>query len=345
MKIRMMCIVPGLALVFIGGCSPFGIKQNSSIPKPATPRVEIAVFQDDLIQYSPGDSVHADSMDVGIADKGREIFRTITLPQFDKPVRIMATVRIKPIPKDDISVYDPWDRAGNFRIKVPGQPDVELVKFVTAYGGFTEFNVDVSQLAPLLQGGVTLVGSIDTWVKPAWWVDLTLTFQPDIAIQQPIWVLPLMYEPSFSQGKFSDDQLITEIEIPAGAKKIALNYLVSGHCTDGRDADEFVSKDNVIGLDGTEIYRFKPWRDDCQQYRAINPYTRRWSDGWWSSDFSRTGWCPGTAILPTEIPVAIKSLSAGKHKVSFGIENIRPKDETGYGYWRVSAYLVGYEKQ
>ena len=45
----------------------------SSIPKPIIPSVEISVFRNDLIQYCSGDSLHADSVDVSIADKGREI--------------------------------------------------------------------------------------------------------------------------------------------------------------------------------------------------------------------------------------------------------------------------------
>ena len=138
--------------------------------------------------------------------------------------------------------------------------------------------------------------------------------------------------------------MIKEVAIPTGATKMEMKYLVSSHCTNRIDADEFTSKDNVIGFNGKEIFRFKPWRDDCLQYRSINPYTRRWSDGVWSSDFSRTGWCPGTAVLPTDIPLDETDVSASPHRVSFCVENIRPKDEKGHhGYWRVSAYLVGYK--
>ena len=122
-----------------------------------------------------------------------------------------------------------------------------------------------------------------------------------------------------------------------------MNYLVSGHCTDGRGADEFEQKDNVIYIDGHVVYRFRPWRDDCRQFREVNPYCRRWSNGWWSSDFSRSGWCPGDFVAPVELDLT-DHLTPGRHTIRFVIENMRPVDEDGnYGYWRVSSHLVGWE--
>ena len=68
-------------------------------------------------------------------------------------------------------MHDKWDRAGSIRLITEGQPDLEIVKFVTAYGGQTDWSVDVSALAPLLRGPVEMAAFIDTWVSPAWRVD------------------------------------------------------------------------------------------------------------------------------------------------------------------------------
>ena len=85
----------------------------------------------------------------------------------------------------------------------------------------------------------------------------------------------------YSDGLTAENQpaggLGAEIEIPPGTRRVVLYYLVSGHCTDGRDADEFVPKDNVLRVDGRVVHRFRPWRMDCRQLRSINPYCRRWS--------------------------------------------------------------------
>ena len=51
-------------------------------------------------------------------------------------------MRLRPIPKDEVSVHDPIDRAANIRLVVPGEPDIEVVKYITAYGGLTDHEVD-----------------------------------------------------------------------------------------------------------------------------------------------------------------------------------------------------------
>ena len=91
------------------------------------------------------------------------------------------------------------------------------------------------------------------------------------------------------------------------------------------------------------MHRYKPWRDDCRRFREINPYTRRWTDGYWSSDYSRSGWCPGDWVPPLTLDLS-DHLTPGSHVVTVNVEDVRPKDEDGHlGYWRVSSHLVGWE--
>lgn len=149
----------------------------------------------------------------------------------------------------------------------------------------------------------------------------------------------------FTDEKPGKDGITTDVIIPDSLVKVDLYYLTSGHCTDGTDADEFISKDNVISVDKHVVYRYRPWRDDCTDFRAVNPYTRRWSEGYWSSDFSRSGWCPGDIVEPLVLDL-IDHFKPGEHNVNLKIENIRPKDENdNYGVWKVSAFLVGYKEK
>lgn len=46
-----------------------------------------------------------------------------------------------------------------------------IVKFITAHGGETTHEVDVTDLAPFLGGPVVWKGHVDTWVTPAWRMD------------------------------------------------------------------------------------------------------------------------------------------------------------------------------
>ncbi len=319
-----------------------------------TPEQTIDIFSGNDIHFNMEEPGKFASEEVISEDNGRMISRNITLPALKKQTRITAHLEIHPIPKDDLNMHDNWDRAGSLRLSREGAPDIEIVKFMTAYGGESVYDVDVSHLAKVLQGKCTIKGFIDTWVSPAWKVDLSLTYETvedstgeEIYIDyvyNPDWVQGVMLEDSFNDEKMGENGVEVEVTIPDGMKRLVMNYFVSGHCTDGNGADEFVPKDNVIYIDGKSVYRFQPWRDNCTQFRAKNPYTRRWSSGFWSSDYSRSGWCPGDKVDPILIDVT-DYLTPGKHKILFMIENMRPKDENGnFGYWRVSSHLLGWGK-
>jgi hypothetical protein len=318
---------------------PFVARAQASLPRFAP--TTVSVFSEEMIHFSPSDSTAFASHGVTVADMGRVIVRRLRLPEPPGPCRIFARVATIPIPKDELQVHDPWDRAGNVRLVLPGMADVEIVKFITAYGGFSEHEVEVTQLAPLLRGECVIKGFVDTWSSPGWKMDFSLRYESAPGTAPPDWALGLLYTESV-RSDTPPESLRGAVEVPAGLSRIELQYLVSGHCTDGRDADEFVSKPNVIRIDGRELVRFKPWRDDCLQFRARNPYCRRWSDGNWSSDYSRSGWCPSDAVAPLVFD-ATRELGSGEHEIAFAIESIRPRGSDGqFGYWRVSARLVGW---
>lgn len=306
--------------------------------------VTVHVFYESAIHFTPDDSSRYDTEAVTASDNGREISRTLEVVRPSGPVRITAHVQVLPIPKDEVVVHDKWDRAGNVRLSRPGMPDIELVKFVTAYGGKTTHEVDVSPLAPLLDGPCTFKGFIDTWVSPAWKISFSLLFEPVETSDSPDWVAGILYDQSFTEERLRQGERTVDVWIPEEMGRVEMRYLVSGHCTDGTGADEFESKDNVITVDGKEVHRFRPWRDDCLQFRTLNPYCRRWSDGSWSSDYSRSGWCPGDEVPPVTIDLTTH-LPPGGHVIGFHIADVRPKNEEGhFGYWRVSSHLLGWAR-
>lgn len=318
---------------------------RAAAPPPApAPLAAVTIFKADNVYFFQGDSLPPlNGAEVVSRDNGRVVERTVDLgAAFQRPGRIVARVTIHPIPKNEDIVFDRWDRAGSVRLAPPGQPEVELVKFMTSFGGTTEHEVDVTELAPLLQGSVTFRAFIDTWLRPAWTVDFQLRLERADDAPRPVWVQPLFLVDEVTRTMTDAGPLTAAFTVPPGLGRVTLRYLVSGHCTDGRDDDEFVQKQNVIGVDGREAHRFAPWRDDCRQFRALNPYTHRWSDGTWSSDYSRSGWCPGDWVRPTLIDLT-GSLPVGHHTIDATVENIRPRGADGYyGYWRISACLVGW---
>lgn len=314
----------------------------------------VEVFTSESVHFYPSAPDTLTSPGVTVEDNGRVVVTSVELEPPDWPHRILAVVSTEPVPKDEVSVHDPWDRAGNVQLRTRGRPHIELVKFVTAYGGATEHRVDVTHLAPVLQGECEFAGFVDTWLSPAWKLSLSIEFEPaeewelletNASPAASDWVLPLLYEQDATAPNLGESGYEVSVVVPDGIERAILYYLASGHCTDGRDEDEFVSKDNVISVDGMVVKRFRPWRDDCVNLREVNPYTRRWSDGWWSSDYSRSGWCPGDDVPPVRADLT-DHLRPGGHAMTFNVEDVRPRDENDHhGYWRISGYLVGWKSE
>lgn len=348
----MMRMLPILALPFLfGACAGSTptpvISASQAVPMDAQ---LTTIFDDTLIQFLPSDSSLNAEPEYGIhgktgyRDSGRIAWRTAFWIRGTGDMRfgLTAVVETRPIPKTALSVHDPWDRAGSVSLRRPGAPNIEVLKFMTAYGGVTRHSADVTWLVPFLVGDLGFEGFVDTWSSPGWRMDFSLELRPDTSAYPPDWGLALFNEQSVTRDLMDAGPIRVAVEIPADLERIEMLYFVSGHCTDGRGADEFESKPNVLTIDGEERIRFEPWRDDCLRFRPINPYCKKWSDGSWSSDFSRSGWCPGDAVAPHRFDLS--GLAPGAHDFEFTIENIRPRDESGHGYWRVSAVLIGWEK-
>jgi hypothetical protein len=334
----------------------FGVAgAGSPFPEQRDPRT-IHVFHRQGIHFAPADSNHYDSMKIHASQGGRVVTRTLDLEPPPYPAQIEIRVAIHPVPKDAESVHDRWDRAGNVRLIRPGAPDLELLKFVTAYGGETEYRADVTELASLLRGRVTIKGFIDTWVSPAWTMDVALEWSPlpdsargvaaagdEEQLTPADWVAGLCYEESWTAERNGDQGLRVPVTIPPGLTRIVCEYLPSGHATDGRGGEEFEPREHLILVDGREVKRLQPWRDDCKAFRTINPYCRRWSDGSWSADYSRGGWCPGDQVAPIAIDMSA-ALTPGAHVLAIQIPGIRPRGDDGqFGYWRLSARLLGWK--
>lgn len=320
-------------LVLIAGC---GERIESPVPR------TITLYDDVTVHFTPDDTLRYDSPFASARDKGRVMATYRELPPLAGPEQITMRLHVAPIRKDIRNMHDRWDRAGWVRLLKPGMAPVELCRFMTAYGGAITHEVDITRVWPLLTGHCEFEVFIDTWVSPAWTVDVDLVFTPDAtgATAPPRWTTGLV----FPDGGLTAEspETSTRVTVPPGTRWIELAVISTGHCTDGTGADEFITKDNVLLVDGREVHRWRPWRDDCAEFRAVNPYCAKWADGSWSSDYSRSGWCPGDVALPRFIDLS-GVLTPGEHTVTWRIEDVRSRDAEGnHGYWRVSAAVSGW---
>ncbi|MCF7885742.1 MAG: discoidin domain-containing protein [Candidatus Marinimicrobia bacterium] len=300
----------------------------------------VTIFDDIGIHYGDESKYETDS--VKVENMGNIIARTIELPEFQGPVKIIAHLIVKSYLHPSLTdgeEGDPWDRAGTVFLSVPGMENIELLKFITGFGGKSDLTHDVTNLAPLLQGETTIKALIGTYSSPAWQVNFELKYIPIDTLENSDWANGIYYETDLRRGDVTAEEPSRNVTIPQDQDRIELIYYTSGHSTEGDEYDEFHKRDNVIYIDGKEMYRYQPWRTDCENFEKQNPYSGSWSQGGrivYSYEFSRSGWCPGDKVYPVVLDVT-DELTPGEHKIQFAVENIGART----GYWRLSSYLSG----
>lgn len=292
-----------------------------------------------------------------LREQGRMVETVVDLPPMPidqrDAMQITATVQIMPslIQVDGgYQAGDPWPRVGTISVLVPdgygNLRDVELMRLITGYGGAATYSADLTALAPLLHGRTIIRAFIDTYTNPAWEISLTLSYtQNNAGFRRPALASPVFNHPHVTA---QESVLRSTITIPEGLNRPRLRILSTGHATDGRGGDEFVPRTHILRIDGEEVARWRPWAEQGNVLRPMNPTSGRAEiDGReiWSSDFDRSGWHPGLIVKPLIIPAA--ELTPGQHEIELEILNIRAADledeKQEHGYWRLSMIVVADE--
>lgn len=237
---------------------------------------------------------------------------------------------------------------------------VEVMRFMTPFGvgAFNDikvkgyewadsviFKAEVTHLAPMLKGEVWIGAYVSTWNAKGYKISMNLKYHPSSRTNKANTIYPLINTVSMleqaGQGYptvfGNDDKLEVKVNIDKPLKNARIVYTTTGHGGWG-GGDEFNPKLNTIYMDGKEIFKFIPWREDCASYRHVNPCSGNFSNGLSSSDLSRSNWCPGTVTFPTYIPVG--DISKGEHTISIKIDEGLPEG-TSFSYWCISAVLIG----
>ena len=243
-------------------------------------------------------------------------------------------------------------------------PLVELVRFFTPFGvhHFNQYRSlpdkewedaayykqDVSDLRQYLQGDVYIGAFIGNYDGGGHKITLDLKAYPESyewsSGEDKLWTLPLfntcnvMEMSGQNYGKlFETDSLTVKFTVPEGLSSLRLRYISTGH--GGWDnGDEFVPKENVILIDGEPRFRHTPWRSDCGTFRTFNPASGNFWNGMSSSDYSRSGWCPGTATQPVYFDLT--GLAPGEHTITVAIPQGQ-REGTYFSAWNVSGVLIG----
>lgn len=242
-------------------------------------------------------------------------------------------------------------------------PPVELVRFFTSFGvghfndrlqidGLTwldenYYKQEITELADRLRGDVLIGAFIGNYDGGGHKLSLDIVAYPGDYEwnEEPIHShsLPLfntcnvMEMAGQNYGRlFLTDSLKIEFDIPEGAKNLRLRYISTGHGGWG-GGDEFNPKENAIFIDGTKAFTYTPWRCDCATFRDQNPVSGNFWNGMSSSDYSRSGWCPGTATNPVYFD--LNHLAPGHHTLHIAIPQGKDEGES-FSHWMISGVLL-----
>ncbi len=246
------------------------------------------------------------------------------------------------------------------------QPPVEILRFITPFGvgHYNEqvsvqgqvwadsvvYKQEITELASLLQGPVWLGAFIGNYDAGGHEVSLDLRWHPgerlrDTSPAPPApWTQPLFNTVNVLEmagqeyGRlFEKDTLRVMVDIPADVGDVHLRFISTGHGGWG-GGDEFNPRVNTVLVDGQLAAAVRPWRSDCGSYRRFNPASGNFWNGLSSSDFSRSGWCPGAAAEP--FMLALPTLGPGRHEVAIAIPQGPPEGDS-FSAWNISGLLVG----
>tara|TARA_B100000768_G_scaffold118464_1_gene109574 strand:- start:1292 stop:2515 length:1224 start_codon:yes stop_codon:yes gene_type:complete len=257
-------------------------------------------------------------------------------------------------------------------------PPLELLRFITPFGvghfshsepsdeyrpvyipeweKEVSWQNDVSHLWNAMRDSITIGVYIDTWSPDGYELDLVIDFiqQPELIYPRPTTqVLSLANTTKYHSQQvpfdgFASEPLGLTFHLNKEAANAELHYIVTGHGGHST-GDEFVPCEHIIALDNDTVFQFTPWRDDCASFRRFNPSSGVWTERtFWrgdsideriaSSDFSRSGWCPGSDVPALKINLG--TIEAGIHQLTFDVPTAQAFSDTAMNFWNVASYLT-----
>mgnify|MGYP000901333810 CR=1 FL=1 len=198
---------------------------------------------------------------------------------------------------------DPYDRIASIRLlpSTMGAPKIEVGRYITPFGVKGAWDLDVTDLAPVLAGERSFESYIETWAG-GWVVTATLIYKGGVPDRIPVSVTPLPWDrlPAGDPKQEVDKALVPTEIAPGMAASMALRLVVTGHGQGNSDnCAEFCDLTHTVLVDGTMVAQKNIWRDDCDQ----NPVKNQ--KGTWM--YPREGWCPGADVKPWTIDLGARA--------------------------------------
>ena len=289
-----------------GGASDSGSPTDSGVPSMPGADASIVAFNQTLICFGSG----------GVGPCSRTVDTQTSFPTSGTFSQITLHVTLD-CPSNGC---DPWDRVGSIAlVTTPNGPDAgvetltELGRFITPYGINAGVNappawdIDVTELRPLLSGTVTLRAFIDTWVPQGnaaaygggWVLGATFDLIGGMPAKEPVAVVPIWVWTTTGQGADASGLRrpdATHLQQPSAADRDAprrratsfgVRSTITGHGQGNLDnCSEFCSENHTWQV-ATTPNTAAVWRTDCANYPSNGTYM-----------YSRAGLVPGRLRHP-----------------------------------------------
>lgn len=239
---------------------------------------------------------------------------------------------------DDTTLANAYTQGWDLYIVDKQQNRYPIGSGIVQLGDSNYVEVDLSLAGGLLQqDSVAVMYWLGTWAQGSVFLDLDLEIKEDASVKAPYWIEQIASAAGVwseqKEARWENPKMI----IPADTKDRVIQYLGKG------GGDHGTQEVNVhFSVDGTKIYEFSPYVEDCEKYlefnNAIAAYGRDTSD----YTAGRTGSCIGGIVEPIIIKgdVFNNALTPGFHSVRFEPQLWEPANWSNYSF---SSVMYGFE--
>jgi hypothetical protein len=238
-----------------------------------------------------------------------------------------------------------WDYIANVFVDDGTGAFIEISRMITSYHRETHWVVDASQMLPLLKGGKQTVRW--SWA-PKWNVQPTETWFSFRLGKTGASTRPTTATRLYSGGAFGSKYNVgrtpIDVPIPAGATKVELYAIITGHGAGTHQCAEFCNSQHEFTVNGSVYMKEDPGAGSTDagcvaDGIAAQATPNQWGT-WW---FGRGGWCPGQPVVPFVVDVTSDVKPGGTATVSYrGLYDGHTPDD-GSGDIVLSSWLVVYE--
>jgi hypothetical protein len=237
-----------------------------------------------------------------------------------------------------------WDYIASLGVFDENMKNTEIARFITSYHRATRWVVDASQMLPLLAKGGSRHFRWDfapSWNTQPTATKLSLRFSNAKKGAHPTQAT-FLWSGGHLDANYDPAHTAVDVPIPAGAKKVELFAILTGHGSDTGQCSEFCNHQHEFTVNGTVHMKEHPEassQDKCMPHMKSGMVPNQ-GGTWW---FGRGGWCPGQQVDPWVVDITADVKPGETAHLSYRALFLGKEPDASYGDIDLTSYLVVHE--